>query len=275
MGTSSLYKGPKRNPLLPDDYNDSPNNQERPTETPPEKSSEEEENSNDNDTNHPPNKTWGDAKRSMSRHISGKSSFGIRKPISDYVRTRGGAANATRTSRSAVKTTSNIITFFGGVINAGVSETLEKYHITTEGKNSLEILNEIVNSIAPVPVDREDAISREALIETMSEIYASDQFDISSLDSFNAGTLNQLVQTYVYRYIYAKIINDLGNTILTKGERKEDVIRIEGEIKVYIKNVVNTTIGGIDINNILSTDKIQENVATLYKHCYQVMEDQL
>lgn len=274
MGTSSLYKGPKHNPLLPDDYNDNPNNAENPIETPSENSPEERGNSNENDNNSP-SKTWSDAKRSMSRHISGKSSFGIRKPISDYVKTRGGATNATKTSRSGVKTTSNIITFFGGIINSGVSETLEKYHITTEGKNSLEILNEIVNNIAPVPIDREDAISREALIETMSEVYASEQFDISSLDSFNAGALKQLVQTYVYRYIYAKIINDLGNTILTKGERKEDVIRIEAEIRVYIKNVVNTTIGGIDINNILSADEIKKNVTTLYKHCYQVMEDQL
>lgn len=273
MGTSSLYKGPKHNPLLPDDYKDNPNNPENPVEAPSEDSPKEGE--NNNDTNNPPNKTWSDAKRSMSRHISGKSSFGVRKPISDYVKTRGGATNATRTSRSAVKTTSNIIAFFGGIINSGVSETLEKYHITTEGKNSLEILNEIVNNIAPIPVDREDAISREALIETMSEIYASDQFDINSLDSFNASALKQLVQTYVYRYIYAKIINDLGNTILTKGEHKEDVIRIEAEIRVYIKNVVNTTIGSVDINSILSANEIKKNVTTLYKHCYQVMEDQL
>lgn len=269
MGTSSLYKGPGNHPLLPSDYEDIgdniPNNEDLP------KSEDVNPETPNPLPGHLPYKTWSDARKSLRRYASGGSLYGIKKPMSDYIKANRGSQNAVKSSKSAIRTTSKIISFFGGIIDNGARAALHKLDITFEGRSTLDIFNDIVNEIAPIPIDREDSISRKALIDALGEIYSDESFDVESLDSFDIAALNKLVATYVYRYIYAKIINDLGSAIL----KCKNPSAVETDIKEYIKGVVNNTFRNYISSQNIQSEIMQERISKLYENCYQVMEDQL
>lgn len=100
---------------------------------------------------------------------------GKKNAVSDYVKGYGGSRNAAKSAKAAIRTTTNIGDFFGGVSKKGISQVLKEYQIPTEGRKPKEILNDIVNILAPTPDSNEDSVARKALISTMSIIY--EKFD--------------------------------------------------------------------------------------------------
>lgn len=90
MGTSSMYLGPNRSPLLPPDFDngDNPNN---PDSKPDEKSPNEQneptqEPQQTNSSNENQNSNWTQAKKSMSKYASGNGGSNGRKvAVREYV----------------------------------------------------------------------------------------------------------------------------------------------------------------------------------------------
>ena len=196
MGTSSMYSGPNRSPLLPPDFDDGDDNSDNltspeiPIPKPDEKPKDEKEPAQRPENDKPLDKeqdeeprssSWSAAKNSMSRYASGKGGKnGKRNAISNYVKGYGGSRNAAKSAKSAIRTTINIGDFFNSVSKKGIVQVLQDYDIRTEGRKPKEILSDIVNQLAPAPDSNENAIARKALINTMSVIY--DKFEDEKKD---------------------------------------------------------------------------------------------
>jgi hypothetical protein len=302
MGTSSMYSGPNRSPLLPPDFNDegdnstplnqpekpeqSPENdkpdegnkpsQENPSQEPKEDNSPSQESS----PSQPQHNTWQQAKSSMSRYASGKSGKnGKTRAVADYVKGHGGAGNAARSAKSAIRTTIKIGDFFGGISKKGIKQVLNEYKIQFEERKPKEILNDIVNVLAPVPDSIDNAVARKALINTMSVIYEQfedEKKDISSLDSLDSNISELLITKYIETYIYERLINEVGSRIEKKSENCSAAAKIEKEIHEYIETKVSTTLKDKPLSMINSqTNNVHNLVEGLYKQCYKVLEDQL
>ncbi len=302
MGTSNMYGGPNRSPLLPPDFDDGdgipndPNPQNDPGQRQDEKLPDGEKvppkkdpsgNSDENDSqsqqsgdNSPKYSTWRQAKNSMSRYASGKSGkSGKGKAVSDYVKGYGGSRNAAKSARSAIKTTISIGDFFGRVSSNGISQVLKDYHITTEGRKPKEILNDIVNILAPTPDLNDDSVARKALVNTMSLIYEKfddENQDISLLDTLNTDIAKMLINKYIETFIYERLIYDVGSRIEKKAQNSASAAKIEKELREYIETKVSTTLKDIPLSSINSKTKgIHGLVEDLYQQCYKVLEDQL
>ncbi len=280
MGTSSLHYGPKRSPLLPDDFDDlgqsDPDSPSPPSEQQPDIHPEDDGSGNENEFQ--PEITWGGAKRTMGRFASGSLSGGAKKAASAYVKAAGGASNAKNASKSGIRTARNIISFFGGISDSNFKSTLQKNNIQYEGRSSTEIFDDIVNAIAPSGSTREEAISRQAIIETFVELFSRDDFDITTLDSFNGDTLKNMLQIYVRNYIYTSIIDAMGHSILKNCRNNPDrAITIESEMRDYIKSVVDIEFQEKSFNHVdrLSSNEVTDITKNLFLHCFQVLEAQL
>lgn len=272
MGTSSMYNGMNGNPLLPKDFNPDSDN-------PEDKDREGDDNSKKSDspkTN--PNKNWKDAKTSMSKYASGRST-NFKGAISQYVKAHGGSKSAARTAKSGLRTTTALGSFFRGVSSDGIREVLTKKGIDLEGKSAQDIFHDIINLIAPIPVSREDSIARKALIETMEILYDSfdeEDKDIEILNNVDGNTLNRIIPLYIEQYIYERLINDLGSRIETNSSSSSDAVKKEKEIKDYINAQIEVSLedkdfSQFDFDNRGSLTKIKK----IYTDCYNVIESSL
>ncbi len=293
MGTSSMYGGPNRSPLLPSDFNDgnsdSPNSPDTPEKQLDDKPNGEKKPSQDpienspvieSASNSPQYSFWRQAKNSMSRYASGNGGRdGKKNAVANYVKGYGGSRNAAKTAKSAIRTTISIGDFFGSVSKNGISQVLKDYNIPTEGRKPKEILNDIVNILAPTPDLNEDSVARKALINTMSVIYEKfddEKQDISLLETLNPDISKMLITKYIETFIYERLINDVGSRIEKKAENSAAAAKIEKELKEYIETKVSTTLKDKALSLINSqTQKVHVLVEGLYQQCYKVLEDQL
>lgn len=94
MGTSSFHYGPKRSPLLPDDFDDPGSGGSDSPLLPPEQLPDAPPQEGDSLIEYQPDISWGGAKRTMGRFASGNLNGGARKVASAYVKAAGGARNA-------------------------------------------------------------------------------------------------------------------------------------------------------------------------------------
>lgn len=300
MGTSSMYNGSNRSPLLPSDFNDGDNNNSIPPNNPNQEDNNNSEGDNQPEKDNPQEKpdekesstpqelssqkpqytSWTSAKNSMSKYASGKGGGNAKgNAVSNYIKSRGGSENAAKSARSAIKTTINIGTFFSDVSKKGVNQVLEEYQIPIEGRKPKEILNDVVNVLAPTPDLNDDSVARKALINTMSIIYEkfdNEKQDISLLDSFDSDLSKMLITKYIETFIYERLIHDLGSRIERKAENSNTAARLEKDLKDYIETKVSTTLKDKPLSIINSqTKNVYVLVEGLYQQCYKVLEDQL
>lgn len=289
MGTSSSYNGPNRSPLLPSDFVDDIVPQSPPQDPPDKEDVENDPKGPANDIKEKvpltaePSPTivspkWSAAKNAMSKFASGNTT-NLKKITSHYVRAYGGARNASRSARSGVKTTIRLGNFLNTVSSNGIRESLKQANIQYEGKSAQEILNEVINFIAPIPITKEDSVARKALIVTMEELYVlfdEEGKEILDLDKINKETLNVILLKYIESYIYERIISDLGSRIEKYSSSSADAISKEKDIKEYIDSKVETTLKKKDFSTLNFADqKIGQEIESVYVQCYKVMEDML
>jgi len=301
MGTSSMYGGRNRSPLLPPDFNDgdmgspeTPTPQDNPEQKPddnkpegdkpadnkPENSKENDSSSQESTSNNPSFSPWKPAKTSMSKYASGNGgSNGKRKAVSDYVKGHGGSGNAAKSAKSAIKTTINIGDFFGNISKKGITQVLQENSIPIEGRKPKDILNDIVNLLAPTPDSNDDSVARKALINTMSIIYEKfddEKKDITLLDSIDLKITELLIEKYIETFIYERLIHDVGSRIERNAESSAAAARIEKELKEYIESKVSTTLKNKPLSLVnFNTERVNVLVEGLYQQCYKVLEDQL
>jgi hypothetical protein len=277
-----MYNGPSKNPLLPKDFESSGNSKSSNGATNPNEDKQQDNvygDSSGNIINSPEAVTsWGSAKNAISRYVSGNSK-NYKRALSRYVKAHGGAKAASASAKSGIKTTVNVGLFFNSISTKGFRETLNLAKIDYLGKSAKEILNEVINYLAPIPVTKEDAVARKSLISTMEILYEKLEIegkDISILESIDKDTLNSIIPLQIESYIYERIINDLGSRIETKSSSSADAISKEKEIKEYINSKVETTFSEKDFSTINYNDtNIEKIVEGLFNQCYKVMEDML
>lgn len=293
MGTSSMYGGPNRSPLLPPNFNygedNSDNPQDKPEQLPKEnKPIDDNHYGNPNEdesfphvsTSNPQFTSWIPAKNSMSKYASGNGgNNGKRNAVSNYVKSHGGSHIAAKSAKSAIRTTINIGNFFGRVKQEGISDVLMDFQIPIEGRKPKEILNDIVNVLAPTPNLNDDSVARKALINTMSIIYEKfddENKDISLLNTLDSDISKVLIIKYIETFIYERLIYDVGSRIEKYAQNSSAAAKIERELKEYIETKVSMTLKDKPLSIINSkTKNVNELVEGLYQQCYKVLEDQL
>ena len=100
MGTSSIYKGPKKTILLPDDYSDDKDSNDVSNSPSDEETKEQPQEK--------PSVTWQSAKSGVTKSV-GSDARAVKNAMSSYTKALGGHKNATKQSVQARKTTASII----------------------------------------------------------------------------------------------------------------------------------------------------------------------
>ena len=155
--------------------------------------------------------SWQATKTEFSKYINGNGGS-IRKTVSNYVKSSGGAGGLLKSSSSGIRATANISKLFSAIQREGYEKTFESLGIEYQGKSAKEICSDLVNYVSPPSTSKEDAVAREAAINAMSKIYQfieSNELDIKALDRIDDDLMDEVMGTYVECYIWGRILNDL------------------------------------------------------------------
>jgi len=291
MGTSSLYGGPKKTPLLPSDYDpdrigipevpvgDSPDNPEYDADNPAEINHQQDSPGNGETEGQEdvqpaqPSVSWGTARGSMRKAMGNRSSGNVKSAIRNYTKALGGHTNATRQATKARKTAGVIYTYFAGTPEI-IRKRLEDAGIRFDGRQTKEIFNDICGLLAPVPNDLEDSLANTALQETFADVAADDSIDLNQLESFNEELLQRLVGGLLKHYIFDKLIMQSEQTALKNCERISDLRDLEIIIKKYIDGIVDSVVPDI-VKSGLNPSDFNRAIETLFDISYQQMEEML
>jgi len=262
MGTSSSHGGPMgKNPLLPKDFNDEPVDGNKVPDNIP--------------LENPKIEAWKNAKTQVSKLIS-NSDRSTESALSSYVKAHGGGKGAASSAISGKTTTVKLGNFLSSTSSQGVRATLDQYQIQYINRTVQEVLSDIVNKIAPSPNTKEDAVARNALIDTMEILY--DEIDendgnIEILDRLDSEKINELMNTYISSYIFQRFLSEMESRFEIYATNEGSALSIENEIKEYICGAVDNKLADRDFANIDFTSKtVLETINEIYEECYSIIE---
>jgi len=273
MGTSNLYKGPKKNILLPSDYN--------PDEIPeldnsPENVPEQELPSDKPEENEPSESpiqpvTWGTVRSSFSKAMNNRNGRNVKSAVRNYTKALGGHTNATRQAVKVRNAAGVIYSYFAGTPDE-IRKRLEEVGIQFNDRPTKNIFRDICNFITPVPNDLEDSLVNIALQETFADVAADPNIDLSRLDSFNEELLQRLIGGLMKHYIFDKLILQSEQTALKKCTSTTKLRELEKNIKYYIDGIVDSIIPKL-VRTGMNPSDFNRALETLCDVSYKQMEE--
>lgn len=293
MGTSSSGSGPgNKSPLLP--------NWDIPLELPPtnipndnsepDNSSLENpnsENSNPENINSQNQSTangklvltgnWGGLKSRLGRIANNKggSKYSYKNLARGYVRNVGGVKNAVRSSRSGIKGGASLGSFLGSIGSIGLNETLRNYGLSDYiGKSAEEVFAKISEKICPLGSTNEDAITRQAILDSLSSMYM--QYEKNGnivFDNLQEKDLELVFTEYVSFYIYHKWLYELGLAIENKNITEKEAVALEEEVKQFIFNEIDVEFKDKKITEInFQSNEGQKIIEDIFEQSYTTLK---
>lgn len=270
MGTSSSYGGPGGGPGLIPPWLDDP----APLE-PDGGEREGEQTDSEPQTPEPPAPAaWPQLKNFLSRTVSqsegSPSRSDLCKVARGYVRASGGAARAARAGAAGAFTANRLGGFLRDVGQYGFDEAARRFDLASLiGRSPQGILAGLVNAFAPAGGERNEAIARSALCETMHDWYDTHR------EAENAGlgtpeAAAELLNLYLTNFINEKLQEELGNCIERKGLTAESANRFCHEIKELIDGNVRAELTGtnimvVDWGGTVGARFVERRLAQMYR----------
>jgi hypothetical protein len=291
MGTSSSYGGHKdTSHLLPSWARQSSDIDSNSTDTgiPPDDGQmvqdiPENSISDNQDTQVQNNKSqyqrkWRYAKNVMSYYASRGSEQ--RSPIEAgraYIRAKGGAQKAAQSVISGKSTARNLANFFATTARSNISQGLNLIglgHLI--GKDVDTVFSGLIDALSDNGEDFDENIARQAIEDALTSFYeqCSENQNFESLEHLTPEQLKRAIENFVSGYIYKRWLQELGNCIERKAVSETEAVKLEVEVKIYVRDLVNL---GLDSRNILSIDwngdEGRQIIDSLYEDAYSLIEE--
>ena len=294
MGTSGSYGGPSGNPPLLPPWLTNPQGppptspdvppQAPPPESPPEQQPQEgpQENASEQQVSpetgpneYIPSSTWKSAKGSMTRYAHSGNGESLKGTGRRYVGTRGGSRNFARAAVSGKRTAAAFGLFLTDVAAHGINAALQKRGLEgVIGKPVEAIIAEIADNLAPAGATNEEAVARQAIIETIAGLYEEYELEdgnLAKLDSIGKADIEKVFSTYVVSYIYERWLHELGRRIEENAISESRAVKLEKEVKDYVKGAVMLDFDNYDLLN-LDWNAAGQIIEDIFGQAYSFLE---
>jgi len=300
MGTSSSYGGPTGgNPLLP------PWAQQpvEPAPVPNEPAAENDETNNNTEPSDdrdpvndegdapfvltataprresrgPTSGHWNSAKGNMTRFAGGGGRRNLSKAGSSYVRARGGSRGAASSSGASRGSTARLAAFLTDVAARGTTAAVTALGLSVVVGQSAEIiLAAIAEALAPDGALLEDSVARQAVDDVLLvlfERYDLQEGSMNNLDAMDAGAVRELIVLSIAQSIYLRWLDDLGKCIETGAATTNDALRLEREVKDYVRETLALDLQSHDVLRIDWKGREGQGIVDrIYEEAYGFLE---
>jgi|Deesub1362A_J573_1020465.scaffolds.fasta_scaffold02489_6 hypothetical protein len=277
MGTSNSYGGPgDTTHLIPDWAR--PGSSDSHGDTDNQHNAEIEKPQDQTPHTQPRELTWRTAKTALSRYASGKSGrAGLIRAGKAYVGAKGGAQKAAKSVVSGKSTGRNLGGFLSATAQGGIVQGLRSIGLNyLIGKDVDTVFAGIVNAITDNGEDFDKNIARQALEDALLTFYerCSEDQNFDSLEHLAPDQIKEAIEEFVSSYIYRRWLQELGKCIERKTVSEDEAIRLEIEVKTYVRDLVELK---LDEQNPLSIDwsgeEGQKIIDSLFEEAYSLIEE--
>lgn len=290
MGTSNSYGGPKdTSRLLPSwarqdsDIDNSSNDNNISMDDEEEQNIPENDDLNDQGKGNPKNtsqppKNWENAKNLMSRYASKGSGYGgPAKAGKAYIRAEGGAKKAAQSVKSGKTTARSLAAFFINSARGGISQGLNSIglgHLV--GKDVNTVFSELIETLLGKGVNFDENIAREAIDNALGSFYeqCSENQNFESIEHITPEQLEKTIEDIVSGYIYKRWLQKLGECIERKSFSEDEAIKLETEVSVYVRDLVNLELNSRDSFSIdWNGEEGRRIIDSVYEDAYSLIEE--
>ena len=211
----------------------------------------------------------------FTRYIKAGESGGgsLQRATSSYVRhSVGGSQNATKRLGSARNSTAKLFSIVGGFVNNGVTSTARIYHLgDIIGQAAKDAFLFIMDFVCPDGGTTEEGIARSAYIEALATM---PDWDNKLIEDLTPNEFLVFIEIYMANVIEERIVNDIGNKMITLPTDVAEIDNLQQQLKEFIKGAVSDAISKlkVDIKNI-NTSQTQSIVDSVYKTAFDIISD--
>lgn len=209
----------------------------------------------------------------FTRYINsaGRDTGMARKSITNYVRnSMGGSRNATLRLGAARNSSARLLNVTG-IFASGGAQAVEHY-LSLENlseKNATEALILISDFVCPDGGPQDEGIARNAYITAIEE---SPEIATIPFEKLASEQMLLIVQKSMANVVYGRIVNDIGNKIITLPDDLDVAERLITQIKEFVNGAISDAISAsmVDVNN-LSQDQSIELVDKVYQTAFEIL----
>lgn len=219
---------------------------------------------------------WRRARLALGKAVGGGSSRSLRKATRRYVGARGGARRASSTATGGRRATAALGGFLSDASNRGLTAALGRIGLaSTVGRDVSEVLAALVNALTPDGATKEEVAARDAVSETVEQLYEAflrDGKDLSALEQMTREDIQAALEICVGAYIYNRWLGDLGARIEEKAITPSAAVRLERDAREFIREAIHFDLGNVDV---LALDwhgqAGQQLIDTIYLDAYSLL----
>lgn len=210
-------------------------------------------------------------RRNFTRYINSGEGRSLGRATSGYVRNSlGGAHNATVRLGEARNSTARMLSLFNGFATHGVSETQRKFQLgDLIGMPADEAFLSIMEFVCPDGGSMDEGIARDSYIDAIAEF---PDMESKSIDEFTPAEFLAFTEIFVTNVIERRLINDIGNKLISLPNDIASVSNLQKQLKEYIHGSVSDAVTRlkIDIANIDSS-QARSITDSVYHEAYELL----
>lgn len=209
----------------------------------------------------------------FTRYInSGGHNFNVaKKSISNYVKnSMGGSQNATQRLGSARKSTAILFNIASLFASDGVHAVEQYLSISNLAhKKADEIFISIIDFVCPDGGPQDEGIARSAYISALSDYPELAEI---TFDELNNNQMMLLIEKSMTNVVYNRILNDIGNKIISLPDNPTISDNLAHQIKDFIEGGISDAIAKLNIRvDALSQTDSLAIVDNIYKTAFDIM----
>lgn len=262
MGTSTSNGGQSgRTPLVPSWLDDGIGN----------------ESNNENDKSMPPaadTDRFREPRGNFTRYVnsSGRNSEYLHRSVSQYVRhSLGGAKNAATRLGSSRASAARLMSVISSISGRGIAETSKAFGLgDLMGKSASDVFLEIMDFICPDGGATDEGIARSSYVETIESM---PELNSTPIENMTEQQFLIFTETYMANVIQERLLNDIGNKIISLPDDINTVEIIQDQLNGFIQGAVSDAMAklNVEIKNISST-QTRDIVDSVYEKSYLILE---
>lgn len=213
----------------------------------------------------------GPARGNFSRFARSGGSGDMRRAAGGYVRAVGGAQNAARALGPSRGTATGIGQFVSDVAQRGAVDALRTFNLQNlAGAPASDVFVELADVLCPAGGTIDEAIARNAMLETVAEMGAAGN---TPFDALPAEALETFFLSTIARSIEAKLFSELGGKAIRLPTDVSAARAVQRVLHDYIEGTVRDRFiaSGQALKTIPRAD-VGKLVQSIYEQSFQLLQ---
>jgi len=203
---------------------------------------------------------------------NGSDRRALGRAVSGYVGgSMGGASTAARRMGAARSSGGRLAGFLSNAQANGLTEALRSIDLQAlAGRPIQEVFLGLVDYVCPDGGSLDEAIARDAFIETIADLAAA---GIADLDALNAAQVQTVLELYATHAIEARICNDIGAKLVQMPSDPAAALRVQEQLTDFIRRGVSDAITRIGVTpTSLTSDQTRRFMTEVYQAAFEALQ---